>query len=585
MRTDMTHGGKAIKVRHAPLAVVIAIVLSSFGTRGLGADDSGMHWVSPIGTAPWSSCESATPLSGVAACTMATANKNAIAGDTINIRGGIYNTNIQPLRSGSAGNRITYRGYEGETVTITNVGNFGGIQLDGVDYVTVTNVTVQNVFQLVNIKDGSSYNEISHSTLSNGTGTANTGINIMTIRATDATKNTHNWLHHNVIRDAGSINASCDDSGGLINIGGDFDYDGISDHNTFEDNEIYWGAHHALKVNSRFNVIRNNFIHNEGHFVASAACKLQACAPDGVYGNRVLTVLNNHANVAAWFSDTFNLIENNRIGSAGLASDGNGADALTLGGERDIARYNTIYAAQEQGIFFRSAGNIADNNRVYNNTVAYNGQGPQCRVTAFPGFSRGGMRLPSGANGNVVKNNLLFGNVGAEIQDVGAGNVVSDNWLAAHGNPLFVNTSILDPMSATVPNLSLKDTSGAIDNGTSLTVANGAGASSTTLIVDDALYFQDGTRGSSLTAMQADWVAIGSVTNVVQISRIDYATNRITLVSAKSWSDGAPIWLYRDSDGTTILKGRAPDQGAHESGITSSTSAKPKAPTNVKVVP
>jgi hypothetical protein len=579
MRTNILERRAVTSSRKASLAALIAIVTSALGMSGLGADNSGIHWVSPTGSVSWANCESAAPLSGVSACAMATANQNAAAGDTIVIRGGVYNTNIQPARSGSATNRITYRGYDGETVRISDAGTAAGIELNGVDYVTITNVTVRDTYQLVNIRNGSDYNEISHCTLSHGTGPMNSGVNILTNRVTTLTKNTHNWIHHCTIYGAGFINAACDDAGGLISIGGDNTLDGLSDHNTIEDNEIYWGAHHALRVNTRFNVVRNNFIHNEGYFAASAACQLQACTPDGLYGNRVLTVLNNHVDRAAWFSDTYNLIEGNRIGSAGLAADGNGADALTLGGERDIARYNTIFDAQEQGIYFRSPGNIADHNRVYNNTVAYNGQGPQCRIDAYPGFSKGGVRLPAGANNNVLKNNLLFGNSGIEVENSGAGNVLTGNWLAANGNPLFVDSRLGHPPTATAPNLFLRAGSGAIDNGVALTLADGAGISATQLVVDDALYFQDGSRGSALSSIQADWIAIGSVSNIVQITRVNYATNTITLASPKTWSNRARIWLAQDSDGTVVLEGAGPDQGAHEFTI------RPGAPSSLRIIP
>lgn len=64
--------------------------------------------------------------------------------------------------------------------------------------------------------------------------------------------------------------------------------------------------------------------------------------------------------------------------------------------------------------------------------------------------------------------------------------------------------------------------------------------------------------------MQADWIAIGTVGNVVQINSIDYATNTITLASPMTWSDNASVWLYKKSDGTRVLYSTAPEMGAHE---------------------
>jgi hypothetical protein len=64
--------------------------------------------------------------------------------------------------------------------------------------------------------------------------------------------------------------------------------------------------------------------------------------------------------------------------------------------------------------------------------------------------------------------------------------------------------------------------------------------------------------------IQPDWIAVGQVDNVVQISSINYSTNTITLASPISRSDGDPVWLYRDSSGRRVLYGSAPDVGAHE---------------------
>src|SRR4030095_14001996 len=96
---------------------------------------------------------------------------------------------------------------------------------------------------------------------------------------------------------------------------------------------------------------------------------------------------------------------------------------------------------------------------------------------------------------------------------------------SAYGDPKFTNADISNPASRTLPDLRLQATSGAIDGGGYLTTATNSGSGSTTLTVADALYFQDGSWGSDLARastglggkMQADWIAIGSLSNVVQI--------------------------------------------------------------------
>ena len=136
-------------------------------------------------------------------------------------------------------------------------------------------------------------------------------------------------------------------------------------------------------------------------------------------------------------------------------------------------------------------------------------------------------------------------------------------------DPHFIDTTMTDKTSLVLPDLRVTDTSPVINAGTYLTQANGAGTNSTTLVVDSAYYFQDGTWGSSLAGHAADQIAIGTVENTVAISSIDYDTNTITLASQKSWANNASIWLYKDSGGTIVLRGVAPDIGAdeHEAGV------------------
>jgi hypothetical protein len=63
--------------------------------------------------------------------------------------------------------------------------------------------------------------------------------------------------------------------------------------------------------------------------------------------------------------------------------------------------------------------------------------------------------------------------------------------------------------------------------------------------------------------VDADFIAIGTVANTVQISSINSATS-ITLATPATWSSSDNVWLYKDSDGTIVLYGSAPDAGAYE---------------------
>jgi len=229
------------------------------------------------------------------------------------------------------------------------------------------------------------------------------------------------------------------------------------------------------------------------------------------------------------------------------------------------------------------------NNRIYNNTLYHNGEGYDWRAYGNMNVAYSGVGICQansagiGSTSNVIKNNIVYDNKEGAICSIRLydgdstttqcsardWDTISNNLSGGTGDlptndPLFVNPDLTDPTSTTLPNLSLQSSSPAIDGGTFLTLANGAGDNNATIHVDDALYFQDGTWGSSLSNIQADWIAIGTVTNVVQISSIDYQTNTITLAEAKTWADDAPIWLYKKSDGERVLYGSAPDYGAYE---------------------
>lgn len=230
------------------------------------------------------------------------------------------------------------------------------------------------------------------------------------------------------------------------------------------------------------------------------------------------------------------------------------------------------------------------NNRVYNNTIYHNGNGYDWRAYGNENVGYSGQGIAqanaagSGSTLNIIKNNIIYDNKEGVVcsEDLYNGDSSTDQcsaqaWDTVINNltsdPVFVNPDLTDTDSTTLPNLSLQASSGAINGGTYLTQANGSGTNSTTLIVDDAMYFQDGTWGSSLATtsaglggtFQADWVAVGSVGNMAQISSINYATNTITLASPLTWADDANVWLYKKSDGTRVLYGLAPDYGAYES--------------------
>lgn len=313
---------------------------------------------------------------------------------------------------------------------------------------------------------------------------------------------------------------------------------------------------------------------------------------NGLFGHRNFQLSDDYGR-----DGTFVLVEGNRLGHAGANPGNAGPMNLDAAAPKNIIRYNWIFNGMASGIYFKYANSAflpcdgvrtsngdcgGVQNRVYHNTLYRNGHGFNARVYGHMNNAYNGQGIAqwnasgTGTTQNVIKNNLLYENAEGDICALGlnespcaaeAWDTVVSNWVTTDGNPLFVNPDVSDPSSATLPNLALQSSSPAIDGATHLTQANGIGSNSTTLIVDDALYFQDGSWGSDLArgvTLFPDWIAIGSVSNTVRISSIDYATNTITLAQPMTWSDNAPIWLYKKSDGSAVLHGTAPDYGAHE---------------------
>jgi hypothetical protein len=194
--------------------------------------------------------------------------------------------------------------------------------------------------------------------------------------------------------------------------------------------------------------------------------------------------------------------------------------------------------------------------------------------------------MHSSNTGNRLKNNLYYSNYQL-YTGYTANQTYTNEWNGdVQGNPLFVNASTTPPddkTDSTLPNLDLQAGSPAKDAGGALTtVANADTGSGTSLVVSDAGYFQDGTFAPPGT-VQADWIAVGTVSNTVQISSINFSTNIITLANSVSRSDGQSVWPYKKSDGARVLYGTAPDAGAYEVPQAYSPSA-PLPPTILRIV-
>ena len=577
---------------------------------------AGVHWVSSSGSSTWATCLSATdPGSGY--CSLATGLSTAVFGDTVYLKGGtysyasIYNSAFAPAHSGSAGNVITFSAAPGETPVIqqgdtTNI--MIGIDLNGVSYIKITGIIFKNfMYYYAFLRGGASHNEISYCTItSDASYQAGTGFIIGGFDGTSGWS-THNWLHHNYISSKHNTDP-CGEATDLIRVGNaESGPTSADNYNTIENNYLEYGGHSTIMTNSKYNVLKNNISHNEPWITgctSTSSCSGYTWCNYPIYTTTSYNGLFGHRNFGIGDSDQANaaytLLEGNRLGFASTNPGNAGSSNIDLESPYNIVRYNYVFAGMDSGIYFKWAnsagtGTGAVYNKVFNNTIYKNGYGWDSRTYGHGNWTYNGQGIAQySANGsatnNVVKNNIVYGHTEGDICALGLytppGNctvqnwdTATNNWVTATGDPKFVNTDISDPTSQNListahgytttptPNLFLQSSSGAIDGGTYLTTATVSGTASTTLVVADAMYFQDGTWGSSLargTTHFADWIAIGTVSNVVQISSINYSTNTITLASPMTWNNGADIWLYKKSDGSTVLVGSAPDYGAYE---------------------
>lgn len=563
--------------------------------------EAGTYWVSPTGAAAsWAACQSATPLSGTAACTLAQANANASAGDTVYLREGTYTLatygcGVCTTNSGTAGNWITFSAYGSEVPTITQPTGGYTLELSNKRYIKVVGLRFYNTFR-GDITNGSDHIEIDRCTFVNAVGV---GRYFLAFYEGGGSPVTHTWIHDSTFLNAGDDVGGCAETGFHIVYGTAPDSGG-NDYHTLDNNVLSHSGHGQIETFGRYLVLRNNVLRNEPWRAGGPGCTFPNAASDydndayaGLYGHRDgQTYGDNFSSYITW-----NLLEGNRFGYAGANPGNDGADGWALTAAKNIIRYNAFYGNMNNGLLLKNGGDSSGNdNRIFNNTFYHNGYGYSgVYAPAFPyGYeSNTGIAIYNTvANTNVIKNNLLYDNYDyaktyRDIQvrfgqDPTTNATVVNNWITTNGDPLFVNTSLSDVTSTTLPDLRLRAGSGAINGGVALTTATSTQTSSTSLVVVDAQYFQDGTWGADMArgvTYFPDWVAVGTVGNVAQISSVNYTTNTITLASPLTWTNGASVWLYKDSSGSVVLYGSAPDYGAHEY----VTSAVPNAPTNVRI--
>jgi hypothetical protein len=491
------------------------------------------YWVSPDGLAAWTSCGGALPLNGPSACALNTANTNAVAGDTVYLRGGTYsNQEISPDNAGtSEGNRIVFTSYNQEIVTIRD--SAYGIYIYKKSYITVNGINFYNLRRFLRIYGGH-YITISYCNFDTRSPDSGDWVGALIADdfndSTTASENsTYNWVHHNTFY-RWAYGGYAEHRGGLLDIGS-WTEDPVDEsyYNLIEDNIFAYGGHHTLGVYSKYNVIRNNYFHNETNPANWDFEGYRASITEGPVGGH-------------------NLYEGNRFGFSG-------ASGLALRTPYNLLRFNLFYHTGSGGlqvVSSQAGQDHADNNRIYRNSFYHTGH-----QETDPGF-QGGIYFANWSGqspvGNVVKGNIFYDNKNGAVTYEGQVDpqVIESNWDQNSVDPEFVIPTGSDPNNPNLPDLHLQAGSPCIDAGTYPTTITSAASSGMQFQVVDARYFFDGW---GIPHVQGDEIQL-SDGQQARITNVNYETNMITVDRVLVWTMNQGISL--------VYVGAAPDLGAFE---------------------
>jgi hypothetical protein len=359
---------------------------------------------------------------------------------------------------------------------------------------------------------------------------------------------TYNWIHNNKFKQWGSCQPYGTDNGGPFQMGINDADDHGTQYNLVENNDMSSGGHHVAWLGGTYNIYRNNYFHNEPWCPDSSKS----------FSTRVL-IQNGYSYHNGRDTDGIhNLNEGNRIGYGGPKNKSEvGGNVAQLMGEWNIWRYNVwaqSYLAAIWLFCYNDYGEVTKYNHVYNNDFWKGGFGYyqdyyDPRHTAPTNSWSKSFHHPINIEddttvaNNTFKNNVFYQNntngtysLGSYYDFVTSGNDsykstgpdrqnIAHNWTDNVGDPKFIDTSAtadptIDP--TTLWNFNLQSKSKAIDSGTYIATANGAGNNSTSLVLKTeakdaypaSMFFYDAGNIASTwpTAnINSDWIAIGTV--------------------------------------------------------------------------
>ncbi len=474
-------------------------------------------------------------------CTVEKASNTLTANQVAYLREGTYQETISPKNSGKSDTeRITFAALDGENVTFTE--SVYCIRLQSVSYITVTGIRFFNCERNLYMKDSSRNNIVSceFDTPQGPTTWSGSLVN---------EKSRYNRITYCTFSHYGEEGDGEEDSGIVLDFGSDA-HDDPSDYNLVMYNTFSYGGHHILGIYSNYNVVRNNTFHNEEWYPCHRT------ETGGLCGNRdiILNTSNPNGNIR-------NVIDDNTIAFAGVPPDNDTSTGLSVRTQSNIMRRNLFYHCDSTGITLSNDGgnsNNSSNNYIYQNVFYHNGY----MLYNDWEVEKSGLLLARWVDdddhqpmtGVAVKNNIFYDNQLYGIYYYYVDEAAQDaaNNFEEAGDPGFVDISgEAIPSDFTVFDFHLKKASPCIDAGGFLTTAEKGGDNETALEVTDAGYFTDG-----FGIVEGDFIQLENQSTPVQIEKIDYDTNTITLKDARSWSANSGVSLP--------YFGKRPDQGVFE---------------------
>lgn len=454
------------------------------------------------------------------------------AGDTCEMYTGTFASAGTVTVSGTAGNQITLTAASGQSPVVTAT-----ITISSRSYLTISYIAFTGTSGRIPGNGTSAHNIITHNTW---TGAAGAQLAWFANSDTGVHTASDNVFSYNVL----NVNNITSTQQGVKWYG---------DRNLFDHNEIYGGGGDCFELGGDYNVVRQNSCHDMNGQTS------------GEHNDFVQVVGGSNPTLR------FSLIETNTIKDCPV-SDCHALIARASGGQiadTIIMRYNYVYDWHTVGFWCGDSSdgnNTVPNCHMYNNTIA---------LETTSSSAKGNCTWKDSNNQSFI-NNICYN---TQVAGTSPTNATGAGTLTANGNIAFVtsySSTWNTPYSSEATYAALRNnnpgftnypTSAAISSaspaynaGVSLTtVATPDTGSGTSLYLSDAHFFQPGWAGTL-----GDWICVTTVSNCGQISSIDYTTNIATMTGTIARNDGDPVWLSKNSEGTTVLVGSAPDIGSYE---------------------